>query len=298
LANDPDADRLAVAEKQSKRDNRWHIFSGNELGALLGWWSWYSFRQANPDEDPSQLHMMASTVSSKFLKTMADVEGFNFTETLTGFKWMGSKTAELQAQGKRVLFAYEEAIGFMCGTAVLDKDGISAGIRVAEMAAFLSSKGMSLRDKLDELISTYGYHISDNSYFLCYEQPVIKRLFERLRTFSGQPNTYPESLLNGKYEVKFVRDLTSGYDSSQPDQKAILPVSRSSQMITFTFKNGLVATLRTSGTEPKIKYYTELCAPPTEKNLEVLQDTLDEMVKAIISEFLQPDENGLQARNA
>lgn len=76
---------------------------------------------------------------------------------------------------------------------------------------------------------------------------------------------YPESLLNGKYKVKFVCDLTTGYDSSQPDQKAILPVSRSSQMITFTFTNGLVATLRTSGTEPKIKYYTELCAPPTEK---------------------------------
>jgi phosphoglucomutase/phosphopentomutase len=79
---------------------------------------------------------------------------FLLQETLTGFKWMGSKTAELQAQGKRVLFAYEEAIGFMCGTAVLDKDGISAGIRVAEMAAFLSSKGMSMRDKLDELVST------------------------------------------------------------------------------------------------------------------------------------------------
>lgn len=74
-------------------------------------------------------------------------------ETLTGFKWMGSKAAELQAQGKHVLFAFEEAIGFMCGTAVLDKDGISAGIRVAEMAAFLSSKEMSLRDKLDELSS-------------------------------------------------------------------------------------------------------------------------------------------------
>ena len=55
------------------------MFSGNELGALLGWWSWYSFHQTNPDEDPSQLYMMASTVSSKFLKTMADTEGFSFT---------------------------------------------------------------------------------------------------------------------------------------------------------------------------------------------------------------------------
>jgi phosphomannomutase len=66
---------------------------------------------------------------------------------------MGNKTVELQAQGKQVLFAFEEAIGFMCGTAVLDKDGISAGIRVAEMAAYLSNKGLSLMDKLKELFS-------------------------------------------------------------------------------------------------------------------------------------------------
>jgi len=296
LANDPDADRLAVAEK---RDNEWDMFTGNELGALLGWWSWYSFHQTNPDEDPSQLYMMASTVSSKFLKTMADTEGFSFTETLTGFKWMGSKTAELQAQGKRVLFAYEEAIGFMCGTAVLDKDGISAGIRVAEMTAYLSRSGMSLRGKLDELFSKYGYHISNNSYFKCDDQAVIKNLFKRLRTFSGQPNTYPKSLLNGKYVVTSVRDLmTPGYDSSQPDQKAILPVSCSSQMITFTFENGLVATLRTSGTEPKIKYYAELCACPTETNLEVLKEKVEEMVNAIIDEFLQPVINGLQTGDA
>jgi phosphomannomutase len=62
-----------------------------------------------------------------------------------------------------------------------------------------------------------------------------------------------------------VRDLTTGYDSSQPDNKAVLPVSRSSQMVTFDFDNGLVTTLRTSGTEPKIKYYTELCASPQQQ---------------------------------
>ncbi|XP_023704077.1 phosphoglucomutase-2 isoform X3 [Cryptotermes secundus] len=193
LANDPDADRLAVAEKQSEGDNEWYVFSGNELGALLGWWSWYSHRRRNPDENPSQLYMMASTVSSKILKTIAAAEGFNFIETLTGFKWMGNMAAELQGQGKTVLFAFEEAIGFMCGTEVLDKDGVSAAIRVAEMAAFLSNKGMTLKGKLHELFSMYGYHISDNSYFLCYEQPVIERLFGRLRTFSGSPNTKPES---------------------------------------------------------------------------------------------------------
>ena len=67
-------------------------------------------------------------------------------------------------------------------------------------------------------------------------------------------------------------------------------------MITFTFKNGLVVTLRTSGTEPKIKYYSELCAPPEEQDVKVLKNTLDEMVLAIVVEFLQPEVNGLVPR--
>lgn len=58
--------------------------------------------------------------------------------------------------------------------------------------------------------------------------------------------------------------MTTGYDNTKPDNKATLPISKSSQMITFTFKNGLVTTLRTSGTEPKIKYYNELCGEPGE----------------------------------
>lgn len=73
---------------------------------------------------------------------------------------------------------------------------------------------------------------------------------------------YPSSIAGEKYAITSVRDLTTGYDSTKIDNKAVLPVSKSSQMITFTFDNGLVTTLRTSGTEPKIKYYNELCASP------------------------------------
>lgn len=73
---------------------------------------------------------------------------------------------------------------------------------------------------------------------------------------------YPNSILGGRYLIKSVRDLTTGYDSSTIDHKPVLPVSKSSQMITFNFDNGLIASLRTSGTEPKIKYYAELCSEP------------------------------------
>lgn len=70
--------------------------------------------------------------------------------------------------------------------------------------------------------------------------------------------------------VKSIRDLTTGYDSSTHDHKPLLPVSKSSQMITFNFENGLIATLRTSGTEPKIKYYAELCGDPKISKLVIL----------------------------
>lgn len=74
---------------------------------------------------------------------------------MTGFKWMGNRAIELIKEKKDVLFAYEEAIGFMCGSKVLDKDGISAGIRVAELAAYLETIGLTLSDKLEEIYQEY-----------------------------------------------------------------------------------------------------------------------------------------------
>jgi len=131
LANDPDADRLAVAEKNSQT-NEWKIFNGNEIGALLGWWLWYNFKLQYKDEitkDASfvkNAYMLYSTVSSQILQSIAEVEGFNCEDTLTGFKWMGNRASELLLNNKHVIFSFEEAIGFLCGKNVLDKDGISA----------------------------------------------------------------------------------------------------------------------------------------------------------------------------
>lgn len=76
---------------------------------------------------------------------------------------------------------------------------------------------------------------------------------------------YPAHVHNGRYPISTVRDLTTGIDTCQSDGKSLLPSSKSSQMVTFTFENGAVITLRTSGTEPKIKYYAEMCASPKEK---------------------------------
>lgn len=119
LANDPDADRLAVAERQSSGE--WYMFTGNEIGALFAHWQWVNFQREHPDVPAEDVVMLASTVSSKMIGAMAKKEGFVFEETLTGFKWMGSRTAELREAGKHVIFSFEEAIGFCVGDVVKDK---------------------------------------------------------------------------------------------------------------------------------------------------------------------------------
>lgn len=264
LANDPDADRLACAERDPVTKT-WRVFNGNELGSLLGWWTMQYFKEKNPGKTLNDCYLLASTVSSKMLRAIGKVEGFNFEETLTGFKWMGNRAVELISQGKEVLFAYEEAIGFMVSPKVLDKDGVSAAAHLATMASYIAVKeNATLGQKLDELYNTYGYHYSIASYFLCYDPKKIVKIFERIRNWEGDA-TYPPFILDGKYKIKFVRDLTTGVDTSEPNGLSKLPSSKSSQMITFTLENGSVVTLRTSGTEPKIKYYAEYCAKPEEK---------------------------------
>ncbi|KAG7487141.1 phosphoglucomutase-2 [Solea senegalensis] len=293
LANDPDADRLAIAEKQES--GQWRVFSGNELGALLGWWMFHCWKQQNSDADAvKDLYMLASTVSSKILRAIALKEGFHFEETLTGFKWMGNRARDLLDQGKSVLFAFEEAIGYMCSPSVLDKDGVSAAAIAGEMISYLATKNTSLSQKLTSVFEQYGYHISKNSYFICHDQKVICTLFERLRSYGGQKDSYPTEC--GRFSISAIRDLTTGYDSNQPDKKAVLPTSSSSQMITFTFSNGGVATMRTSGTEPKIKYYTELCAAPGNSDVTHLKKELDDLVDAIVEHFFEPQKNNLQPK--
>lgn len=94
--------------------DKWRVFNGNEIGALLGWWLWKQFEETNLDKvKKSDCYMISSAVSSKILHTYAKKEGFNFIETLTGFKWMGNTAFDLVQKGKKVLFCFEEAIGFM-----------------------------------------------------------------------------------------------------------------------------------------------------------------------------------------
>lgn len=195
----------------------------------------------------------------------------------------------------------------MIGNVVADKDGISALAVMGEMAAKLHGQGSSLINKLENIYKKYGYFTANNSYYVCRDKLKIQKIFEKIRygfetgnSVSPEPK-YP-SVIGDRYKVTSVRDLTIGYDSTTPDKKPTLPVSKSTEMITFTIEDLIrenvtaTFTLRTSGTEPKIKYYSEMSCHYEEKTES--NKMLKDMVNCLLENLLEPVRNGLIGKQA
>lgn len=301
LANDPDADRLAVAERVNKGVTGaagWRVLSGNEIGILLADWEWSQYKARRDGKGgsggggkkrakPKPAAMLSSAVSSHMLKALAAHEGFHWEETLTGFKWLCSRACELRAEGYEVLMCFEEAIGYCLGGLVHDKDGVSAGAVFAEMAGYLQrTHGRTIVGQLEHLADKLGHFSQNNGYIVCRQPKTTAAIFDRLRA-----DGHYWLLLDG-VPITGVRDLTTGVDTAADDGKATLPLSSSSHMITYTFANGATATVRGSGTEPKIKWYAEMCS--TDKLAS--ETAVAKLVEAIIEQMLQPEKNGLERR--
>ncbi|KAH8102870.1 hypothetical protein BXZ70DRAFT_1057060, partial [Cristinia sonorae] len=260
LAQDPDSDRFSAAERRP--DGTWVTFTGDQLGALFA--SAVLARYKASGRPISKLAMVASTVSSKMVESMAVIEDFKFVECLTGFKFIGNTALTLVEEGYEVPFGYEEAIGYMFGSEIRDKDGVAASMVFAELVARLHAEGRSASTYLQDLYKHYGYFQTSNSYFVCNDPATIGVIFTRLRDFNGKATKttpdYPRTLAG--LTITSIRDLTIGYDSTNPPTfKPALPIS-SGQMIQFRAqstdgKTKIALTIRTSGTEPKIKYYLE-----------------------------------------
>ncbi|MDP1818398.1 MAG: phospho-sugar mutase [Acidimicrobiales bacterium] len=132
VANDPDADRLAVAvPSRDAVGSGWRALSGDELGALL---ADHLLRQGGCTQDDV---VVTTVVSSRLLQRMAEAAGVGYAEALTGFKWV----VRAPAPGQRFVFGYEEALGYCAGDVVRDKDGVSAALLSAEVAAELLAEG-------------------------------------------------------------------------------------------------------------------------------------------------------------
>jgi phosphomannomutase len=280
ICQDPDADRVGLAVKHR---GEWRVLHGNHTGTLLTWWLIRHFAG-----DRSRGLFLSSTVSTQMMAVIARREGFHFQETLTGFKWLGNAALDFEKTGGTAILAFEEAIGFgVLPGSIPDKDAVATAAVVGEMAHWLArEEHKDLLDKLDDIYAQYGYFLFDNSYFICHEPRIFAEVFARMRN-AGPGGKYIDAI--GEFKVARIRDMTLGWDSGTPDNKTVLP-RQGGQMLTFYLQNGCVATIRTSGTEPKIKWYIEIGADDKAKATK----DLVEVTKAVQDDLLQREKYNLK----
>ncbi|WP_069763458.1 phospho-sugar mutase [Streptomyces sp. LUP47B] len=222
IANDPDADRCAVAVK---RDDTWGMLSGDEVGALLA---------AHLVARGAHGTFAESIVSSSLLGRIAEKAGLPYEETLTGFKWIA------RVEGLR--YGYEEALGYCVDPeGVRDKDGITAALLITELASGLKEQNRTLLDLLDDLAVEHGLHATDQLAVRVEDLSVIARAMEQLRE-------HPPTELAG-LAITRAEDLTRGTDRLPPTDG-----------LRYTLTGARVV-VRPSGTEPKLKCYLEVVVP-------------------------------------
>ncbi|GAB2697476.1 phosphomannomutase [Microbacterium marinum] len=223
LANDPDADRLAVAIPDAAAPEGWRRLTGNEVGLLLGW------RAARTARGGA---LACSLVSSPGLQTVAEHYGLDFHATLTGFKWIS------RAPG--LVFGFEEALGYLVNPeTVRDKDGISAAVAILGLIAEARESGETLADLLARFSETFGFFASGQVSIRVDDVSIIGRIMATLR---AAPPTRV-----GDVAVDRIDDLL-----------AAAPGEPSGDVLRLWLADGSRVIVRPSGTEPKLKAYLDV----------------------------------------
>lgn len=236
VALDPDADRCAVAipvmDDAGYPTGDFRQLSGDQTGSLLGDYLAGQWRRAHPGQKGT---LAASIVSSRLLGQIARAYDMDFAATLTGFKWI--------ARAENLVFGYEEAIGFCTDPShVSDKDGITAGLNFARLAAQLKADGSNVGRRLEDLYRTHGCYLSAPLTFRVEDLRLIQQGMERLQT-------HPPQVLADSPIIE-TADLAGGYQGLPPTTGMLLLTEAGDRVI-----------VRPSGTEPKLKCYLEVILP-------------------------------------
>jgi phosphomannomutase len=277
LANDPDVDRLAIVVRDAH--GAYVQLSGNQVGALLGH---YVLTEGAESRPPGERLVLASLVSSPMLGVIAAALGARYEETLTGFKWIANRAMEIEREtGARFVFGFEEALGYTVGTVVRDKDGISAAVLAAELAAVLHAEGKTLLDRLDELARTYGLFVSGQRSVTMPGADGLARIAGIMARLRASP---PRRV--GAAEVLAVRDYQHRTRTSADG--AVTPLTLpASNVLAYELAGGSRVIARPSGTEPKIKFYVDLCEPiATAEPVAAAKQRADAAMAALADAFL------------
>ncbi|MFY2561344.1 phospho-sugar mutase [Corallococcus terminator] len=240
LANDPDADRLAVMVREAGGGLR--MLTGNEVGVLLGH---YLLTQGTKHGRP---YVVTTIVSSTQLGDIARSLGAAYDEVLTGFKWIANRALEREhAEAFQFVFGYEEALGYTAGTVTRDKDGVGAALVMADLAAWCESRGTTVLGYLEEIQRQHGLYVGAQRNVTLPGAAGAQVIRGIMDAFRARPPSHV-----GTEAVRAVLDYQRGVNGLPP-----------SNVLALELEGGGRVTLRPSGTEPKIKYYFERKETPT-----------------------------------
>lgn len=256
VANDPDADRLAIALPNAEMPTGYQQLTGNQVGVLLGHYVLTGGLKSLDRAVGNDSLVIASIVSSPMLGVIAGELGAHYEEVLTGFKWIANRAMDLKKEkGWPFVFGYEEALGYTVGELVRDKDGISAAVIFAELAAVLRAQSTTVLAHLEGLYRRYGLFTSSQVNITRKGAEGIAEL----RAIMAKLRKSPPWSIAG-HEVAVVRDyqlqtITSKDGSTKP---LTLPKS---DVLAFELASGSRVIARPSGTEPKAKFYFDIREP-------------------------------------
>jgi len=248
LATDPDADRVAAAIKNNK--NEYTILNGNQSASLLVYYI------LNQWEDSGKLtgkeFIIKTIVTSELLKDIANKNGVECFDVLTGFKWIAKVIRQNENQ-KKFICGGEESIGFLIGDFIRDKDSVGTCAMLAETAAWAAEKGKTLFDILTDIYLEYGFYKERLLYLV--KQGISGK--EEIGKIMANYRKDPMTSINDSKVIK-IKDFQSLKEKdliSGEEYHINLPKSN---VLQFYLEDGSKISVRPSGTEPKIKYYSEV----------------------------------------
>ena len=261
MATDPDSDRFAI--EIARPDGSYLPLNGNQTGYILV--NYILEGRKSAGKLPANGAMVKSIVTSSLSTIIAESYGVKMYESLTGFKNICGRIPFLEENSLQYLFGYEESVGYAASVNIRDKDGISAGMLVAEAAAYYKKQGKTLLDVLNEIYDKYGYFAEDEPNIILEGIEGAERIGRMMAATRADLPTEVAGL-----KVEKVTDYKDGYED--------IPASN---VLRFFLEDGSWFAVRPSGTEPKIKFYFYAKAESRETALEKNKKIRDEIFSTI-----------------